>query len=447
VAWRSNGEAEVPRAWWIRLSLTFFVTGIFWLLIDLFGYLDWNKGPQRAILLLSVMVTGAVMALPGRHLRAGTRTTQKELFSWIIALSIAGLILYDIVSESEFGLILGAAIIVFISSVPLAGTFASMRVARIERLLPLVLSALLLPALMYRLGTFLYLVNSPDLIDIAQTTLAAGKAVLAGENPYSIPIDVNPAYPDYAGYKYLPLMFLAYLPLTSAIGATGIRLTNLILDLTTAMLVGWLGRRQCGFMCGALAASLYLMLPMLPRDLYMNGVTDLAAMVPLLIAMALYKDRPSLAGIMVGLSVSVKILPGFLFYVCWLPRVGRSRYLGGLLLGLIPALVFFLWAPGDFMQNIVWFIATRPADTTSWLYGAPTSVVSSARLGFVIVLALICCTVLWRSPNFLTRCALNIVCIAATLLAGPVVHNNYMLWWIPLFCILLGANLTRLLAL
>ena len=96
------------------------------------------------------------------------------------------------------------------------------------------------------------------------------------------------------------------------------------------------------------------------------------------------------------------------------------------------------------MHNIVWFIATRPIDTTSWLYGAPTSVVSSVRLVFVIVMAMVCCALLWRSPNFLTRCALTVVCVAATLLAGPVVHNNYMLWWIPLFCILLSVNLTRL---
>src|SRR5437763_9834165 len=192
--------------------------------------------------------------------------------------------------------------------------------------------------LAYRLGSFLCFMNSPDLIDIAQTTLAAGTAVLAGKNPYSIPIDVNPAYPEYDGYKYLPLMFLTYLPLTSAIDATGIRLTNLSLDLTTAALVGWLARRQCGFVCGILAATLYLMLPMLPRDLYMNGVTDLAAMVPVLIAMALYQDRPALAGAMVGLSVSAKILPGILFFVCWFPRMGRSRYAVGLLLGLIPAL-------------------------------------------------------------------------------------------------------------
>src|SRR5438270_8802672 len=101
-------NSEVPKTWWIRLSLALSVIGIFWLLIDLFGYVDWDKGPQRAILLLSVVVTAAVMTLPGRHLRAGVRTTEKELACWIIAPCIVGLILYDIVIESEFGLILAA---------------------------------------------------------------------------------------------------------------------------------------------------------------------------------------------------------------------------------------------------------------------------------------------------------------------------------------------------
>jgi hypothetical protein len=30
------------------------------------------------------------------------------------------------------------------------------------------------------------------------------------------------------------------------------------------------------------------------------------------------------------------------------------------------------------------------------------------------------------------------LCIVGALLTGPDAHNNYMIWWGPFFCILLG---------
>src|SRR5262249_54637271 len=52
----------------------------------------------------------------------------------------------------------------------------------------------------------------PHLIDIPGTTLEAGRALLAGQNPYTAPID--PGEPEiFRGFKYSPLMAVAYLPL------------------------------------------------------------------------------------------------------------------------------------------------------------------------------------------------------------------------------------------
>jgi len=79
---------------------------------------------------------------------------------------------------------------------------------------------------------------------------------------------------------------------------------------------------------------------MLPRDIYLNAVTDLAPTVFLLAAVALYQARPGFAGVMVGLSVAAKLLPGLLMVVCCFPASARLRYAGGILLGLTPAVVF-----------------------------------------------------------------------------------------------------------
>lgn len=53
----------------------------------------------------------------------------------------------------------------------------------------------------------------PDIEDIGRTTIAGIQAVIAGHNPYATPIDLHPEYADYPGYKYLPMIMVAYAPL------------------------------------------------------------------------------------------------------------------------------------------------------------------------------------------------------------------------------------------
>jgi hypothetical protein len=231
-----------------------------------------------------------------------------------------------------------------------------------------------------------------------------------------------------------------------ATGWGAMRLTNFALDVVTAALIVVLVCRRSGWLCGALAASLYLMLPMLPDRLYAAADTDLAPTVLLLAALALYQTRPGLAGLMVGLSVSAKFLPGLLMLICCLPEFRRSHYVGGFVLGLIPALAFCLLAPSDFINNTVWVLATTPIDSSSWLYGAPFYMIRTAQLAFILLMAAISFMIISRSPDSFERCTLYVICVVAALLVSHV-HNNYMLWWIPFFCILLSSPLSKILSL
>lgn len=242
------------------------------------------------------------------------------------------------------------------------------------------------------------------------------------------------------------MMFVTYLPLASFFGWGAMRLTNLALDVITTALIGLLSCRRSGWLCGVLAASLYLMLPMLPMLLYQRVDTDLAPTVLLLAALALYQTRPGLAGVMVGLSVSAKLFPGVLMLICCLPEFRRSRYIGGFVFGLLPAIAFCLLAPSDFFSNTVSPSLGTPLDPSSWLYGASSYMSSAARLAFILLIAAVCLMMISRPPDLFERCALYVICVIATLLVGHV-HNNYMLWWIPFFCILLSSPLSRILSL
>jgi hypothetical protein len=284
----------------------------------------------------------------------------------------------------------------------------------------------------------------PKVIDIGATTLAAVIAVAHGSNPYALPIDqlaggIANADSLFHGYKYLPMMILAYLPLSLALGIRGIVATNVFLQGATAGIIGVIAARKGGYFAGLAAACFYLSLPFLANQLFTRGVTDIAAVLPLLLALALVEDRPGWAGLMVGLSVATKLAPGAAMLLCLLPAPGgRTRYFGGVLLGLSPILPFAATAPEAFTANIVLFNTVRPIDDTSWLFGMPAFVVILSRAVATAVLVAISLWIWRRSPGLDERCACCVLAGFAVFAVGPEMHHNYYVWFLPFLAILVG---------
>lgn len=287
--------------------------------------------------------------------------------------------------------------------------------------------------------------HKPHLFDIATTTISAGEAIRSGRNPYELPIDAHPELSQGAltfnGYKYLPMMAITYLPLSTVLGERGVLVTNLLLDLAVVGLVFRLSCRSGTSTNGLWAAFLYLMPLLVPRQLFHKGVTDLAAIVPLLVALLSLEKKPGLAGLCVGLSISTKLLPGILFIPCCLPQRDPSqlrwRYAAGIALGLVPTLLFLLWSPRALFSNTVLFNFQRPTDSTSWLYEMPSFISSIARISFAVMVLGIALYVWFNRPTIKTRCGLGTICILGTILSGPIVHSNYQLWWLPMLVVLL----------
>ena len=144
---------------------------------------------------------------------------------------------------------------------------------------------------------------APHVIDIATTTLAAGQALLHGQNPYVVSIDRGPESFGFEGYKYYPMMIADYLPLGVPLGQRGVLLTNLIVWLGCLALM----RRLAG---NRLAPLLLMMLPLVIQQIFAKGATDLATVLPLLGAFALIERGPFWCGLCAGLSLATKPLPG-----------------------------------------------------------------------------------------------------------------------------------------
>src|SRR3989344_5065607 len=269
----------------------------------------------------------------------------------------------------------GAIILMpFLLAVPLLVTMSqkSGRMVVAKRL-SLLLVVACLGALWWHVTIFRRFVDTPQVNDIAGRALQ-GIAVLAeGNNPYSIPIDPKPELAgrwfDYQSLVYLPMTVLAYFPLGALYEARGLLATNFILDLTTAGLLFWLGHRLVSPAAGAGAAFLYLAVLNVPYELFRTGATDIAAVMPLLVALLLLERRPAWAGFFVGLSIAAKLLPGLFFALCFFPRSAWRRYGSGVLAGLAPLFIFLFLSPKALLGSAVLFSFIRSVDPTSWLYG------------------------------------------------------------------------------
>jgi hypothetical protein len=288
------------------------------------------------------------------------------------------------------------------------------------------LAALVAILLAGQLAYFGARVIHPRLTDMATTTLAAGAALLHGENPYLLPIDTEaaavPGGPAFQGYKYLPVMAAVYVPLGTGMGERGVLITNLLLHLATLFVIARLARASNAN--GLVALALYLALPLVPQQILAKGDTDPAAILPLLAAFLCLDRRPGIAGFLVGLSIATKLLPGAAFVVC-----------------LVPA-TFALLSPDALYDNILLFNSVRPPDSTSWLALAPSLAVP-ARAAFLALFLGVTALVWRRRPSLAVRCGLGAILAIGAILSGPAAHHNYQLWWLPFYCVVLAAAFAR----
>jgi hypothetical protein len=169
--------------------------------------------------------------------------------------------------------------------------------------------------------------------------------------------------------------------------------------------------------------------------------------VPLLAAFGAGEAFPFLSGLLVGVSVSTKILPALALVPLFAPAVNPlrdrngARFWLGLVCGCLPTLVFFAWSPADFISNVVFFNLSRPVDSTSWLDGLAAWWRQVAAAMALLVVAGAALFRWARRPGPRGRAVLILVVIVGMTLLGPANHGNYQLWWIPWMSVVLAFSL------
>ena len=77
--------------------------------------------------------------------------------------------------------------------------------------------------------------------------------------------------------------------------------------------------------------------------------------------------------------------------------------------------------------------------SSTWDSMTAVSVPTLAKLAYFLFLLAILAYLVVATPGMVRRCGLIVLCVVGALLTGPDAHNNYMIWWAPFFCILLGS--------
>jgi uncharacterized membrane protein len=200
----------------------------------------------------------------------------------------------------------------------------------------------------------------------------------------------------------------------------------------------WLMKRIAGT---ALAPLMLAMLPLVAEQIFAKGATDLAAVLPLLAALALVERNSFWCGVGVGLSIAIKLLPGVALLPALIPAERRMSFIAGVVVGALPILPFVLLRPPAFWDNIVRFNLTRLPDSTSWLHAMPASVATATHLLFAAALLAAVVQVWRRPPPVIARATLAAMLGLAAILAGPGAHHNYQLWWLPFYALALALAL------
>jgi hypothetical protein len=298
----------------------------------------------------------------------------------------------------------------------------------------------------------------------AYPSIDAVKALSSGFNPYNVELDPddtafsnngeerfegyfafgNTRVERFRGYKYGPLLPVIYFPSVMEVGNAGILISNGIILISTALIASAL----CWHVFagnGNWAAALLLATPLVEWFVIVVQVNDLVAVLPICAAFLVWAKRPGLAGLLLGASASIKIMPAPIAMALLLPPALATtrRFLAGIAVGLTPMAVFAAINPAAFFNNVILFEIVRPSSPGSLLVDVPSKVIWSLHSGFGVIFLATAAAAVMRHWSIDYRLVAYVVLTIILLLVSHINMDNYWLWWIPLFIPLLCGGVAR----
>jgi glycosyl transferase family 87 len=246
------------------------------------------------------------------------------------------------------------------------------------------------------------------------------------------------------GYKYGPVLLLGYAPFQFLLDEAGLFVAHLAFVAALLAVLGAMAREAPlpGYAQVALAFAVVLVPTHLRWNVLRLTATDtLPIVLALWGCLAIRRGRDALGGALIGLSIGAKLLPGLLF----VPLLSRSRR-SWVVLAIIVALSFgpfLVWDARGFTGNILLYNLLRHTDSTALAHFVPRWVMVALKPVFGLFL-LGAFALGHRSRWGLDHTLVFLlIAVAASVGTGPIFHNNYLIWVLPIFGLAVARILTR----
>jgi hypothetical protein len=281
-----------------------------------------------------------------------------------------------------------------------------------------------------------------DMNDIGGTTDQAARMLFIGHlNPYREPIAAIGNDPAYFGYKYGPMMIIAYALAGVLPNGAGVKITNAIYLAVIVATVTYVAsrvpddgdqRNKRGMpAAGALAAAMVLLPERLYYEAFNQGAPDVLPSMLVLLSVAFVARRQWLgAGLCAGLSFSVKFSPATFLIVLFVRRRVPRRLVLGLCLGLLPFVPFLLWDAPALGRNVFLFHSFKSYDSTSLYSVTPSELHRLFPLFQALAVAVAVFAGFRRAiePRLLmVTFTLLLVCIEVSY---REIHGNHLVWFV-----------------
>lgn len=246
------------------------------------------------------------------------------------------------------------------------------------------------------------------------------------------------------GFKYGPVLLLAYWPFVSLFGHAGVLILHVLCFLALVGFLCWYGYSS---RMTAASIGFLVIVSILPADFRLcvlnQGHTDI---LPTLLAFTgllfWIRGRPSAMGaVLVGLSLAAKTMPGLLYA----PLLLRSRKEALTLIGVVAfiALPFLVLDPRGFWYNLSYPFFLRYEDSTSLAYYLSETLQHGVLAGSLALIAFFFIRLVRQ--GWLFSGALNFLVVAhiGAFVTASVFHSNYMVVLFPLLAVILSRTVSE----
>jgi hypothetical protein len=239
------------------------------------------------------------------------------------------------------------------------------------------------------------------------------------------------------GFKYGPVMLFFYWPFVTVLGAAGVLASHLLLVIVCGVvLYRWAIAQTASPFWSAVALLPFLWPTHLARNVLTVEHLDFLPVFLVTLAWVCWdRNRFGAASACLGLSLAAKFLPALLFLPLLL-RAPRRFWLAPLAIAAACFAPFAVWDWTGLWRNLG-YPFSRPPDSTSLAFFLAPWEASLVRVLALAATAIIAARAHLRGWEARPSVEYLVCAHLAVLAAGTTLHNNYLVWLLPLLSIFL----------